>query len=264
MPFVEIRLKTNKPASYPTTPQTLGDHLEKRRHELDLFQKDVAALLEVDAWTVCNWEKDRTYPPIRYFPKIMDFLGYDPFPAPRSLSERFVARRRRLVLSQKQLARRMGVDEGTRATWEIRCVEANRLAGTGRRDISGIIDLRHTPRMIWPLHPNVPSSRSLLRSTPRQLQGPIQTRIPPEIRGAKRPQRRRRREHVPASPGLCVMASRHYELQTSFTSPVDSGPHLGQVESARAFDVQTPPDVAPKRGVRIFYTFRGRFRGSFS
>ena len=118
LPFGKISLKTAKPKPYPASPKTLGDHLKKRRHELELFQKDVAALLKVNAWTITNWERGRTYPSVRYLPRIIDFLDYDPYPASRSLSERIASGRRRLGLPQKELARRLGVDEGTLAKWE--------------------------------------------------------------------------------------------------------------------------------------------------
>lgn len=113
MSLVEIRLKIAKPLPYSTTPRTLEEHIRKRRCELALLQKEVAPLLKVDPWTICDWEKDGTHLPVRYRGRIIDFLAYDPFPAPRSLPERIVARHQRLCLSQKQLAKRLGVDEGT-------------------------------------------------------------------------------------------------------------------------------------------------------
>jgi len=86
--------------------------------ELGLFQKDVGAFLRVDAFTVLNWEKDKTIPATRYLPRIVAFLGYDPFPAPRTLGERVVAARRRLGIPRKRLAHRLGVDEGALKRWE--------------------------------------------------------------------------------------------------------------------------------------------------
>ncbi len=86
LPFCEISLKTAKPKLYPTDPQTIGDHLKKRRYELGFRQKDVAALLKVNEFTVCGWENDKKAPTVRYLPRIIEFLGYYPFPAPRTLS----------------------------------------------------------------------------------------------------------------------------------------------------------------------------------
>ncbi|MGQ0675639.1 MAG: helix-turn-helix domain-containing protein [Rhodospirillales bacterium] len=86
--------------------------------ELELRQKDVGRLLKVDAFTALNWEKDKTIPATRYLPRIVAFLGYDPFPAPETLGERIIATRRRLGIARKKLALRLGVDEGALKRWE--------------------------------------------------------------------------------------------------------------------------------------------------
>jgi len=86
--------------------------------ELGLRQKDVGKLFRVDAFTVLNWEKGKTTPATRYLPRITTFLGYDPFPAPRTLGERVVAARRRLGIPRKELALRLNVDEGALKRWE--------------------------------------------------------------------------------------------------------------------------------------------------
>ena len=64
---------------YPRDPKTIGDHIKKRRHELQMRQIDVALHLGVDEYTVCNWENNKTTPAVRFMPHIMRFLGYDPF-----------------------------------------------------------------------------------------------------------------------------------------------------------------------------------------
>jgi hypothetical protein len=38
--------------------------------------------LSIDEWTVHNWEIGRAQPALRYVPRLIDFLGYDPFPRP--------------------------------------------------------------------------------------------------------------------------------------------------------------------------------------
>ena len=119
MPFGEITLKAPKPnPTYPKVLNTLGDHLKKRRLDLGLFQKNVAVRLGVDNSTILNWEHGKTQPPVRFLPRIIRFLGYDPYPAPRSLGENLVAKRRQLGLSRKRMAARLGVDEGTMKRWE--------------------------------------------------------------------------------------------------------------------------------------------------
>ena len=118
LPFCKIMLKAAKFTPYPKEPRTVGDHLKKRRYELGLFQKDVAEQLGVTADTVLNWEASTCSPSVRYIPRIIRFLGIDPFPPPRTLGERIVAKRRPLGLSRKRLAKRIGVDEGALARWE--------------------------------------------------------------------------------------------------------------------------------------------------
>ena len=103
---------------YVREPKTLGGHLNKRRHELGLFQKEVAERLDVDEWTVGNWEKGKTTPAVRYLPRIIDFLGYDPNPPARTLGERIATKWRTMGLLRKRLAKRLTMDEATLARWE--------------------------------------------------------------------------------------------------------------------------------------------------
>ena len=87
--------------------------MKKRRLDMGLRQKDVAAQLRVNDFTVCGWENNKKAPSVRYLPRIIEFLGYYPFSAPQTLAERLRAYRRRLGLSRKEMARRLSVDEGT-------------------------------------------------------------------------------------------------------------------------------------------------------
>lgn len=96
----------------------MGDHLKKRRLDLGLFQKEVASRLGVNEGTILNWERGKTLPPVRCVPRVIRFLGCDPYPAPTSLAEKLMAKRRQLGVSRKWLANRLGVDEGTLAHWE--------------------------------------------------------------------------------------------------------------------------------------------------
>ena len=56
-------------------PFTVGDHLLWRRLELGLLQRQAAARLGVNKWTLVNWEKGVTRPAIRFVPRIDEFLG---------------------------------------------------------------------------------------------------------------------------------------------------------------------------------------------
>jgi DNA-binding transcriptional regulator YiaG len=95
-----------------------GDHIRKRRLDLGLFQRQVAAQLGVDTDSVFRWESNETSPSILQIPRIIRFLGYNPFPKPKSFSEELRESRRRLGLSQTAMARRLGVDSSTLRKWE--------------------------------------------------------------------------------------------------------------------------------------------------
>lgn len=86
--------------------------------ELGLTQEQAAEGLGVNPWTVLNWEKGHTEPPIASLPGILRFLGYNPFPAPRTLPERMLAFRRETGRTIGKAARQLGVDEGTWRAWE--------------------------------------------------------------------------------------------------------------------------------------------------
>lgn len=68
--------------------------------------------------TVKNWEAGRTEPGILYGPRIVDFLGYFPLAWPPDFPSRLTQLRWRLGLTQAALAKRLGVDESSVASWE--------------------------------------------------------------------------------------------------------------------------------------------------
>ena len=118
MPCLPITLNALKPKETDFEPRTLGEHVRRCRLIRKLSQKRVAQRLGVTSWTVLNWEKGKTEPPIESIPAILRFFGYDPFPEPKSLPERLLAMRRAMGWSIKEAARQLGVDEGTWGAWE--------------------------------------------------------------------------------------------------------------------------------------------------
>jgi transcriptional regulator with XRE-family HTH domain len=130
--MVPLVLKCQRSQGFEAEPKTLGQHLLKRRLEQSLTQAQAGIELGTDAWTVGNWEKGKTSPAIRYFPAIFRFLGYDPFPEPKTLPEKLLAKRRALGLSVKKAAALVGVDEGTFASWEQARRVPTKLAPIGR------------------------------------------------------------------------------------------------------------------------------------
>jgi transcriptional regulator with XRE-family HTH domain len=121
--FCRVSIKATKPVAlpYPDTLETIGDHLKTRRLDLGLYQKDVARQLGVKTETVTNWEKNYTAPQLYLIPRVIVFLGYDPVEDESdtlSLGERVLRARKRLGMTQKDLARQLGVDPGTLTHWE--------------------------------------------------------------------------------------------------------------------------------------------------
>jgi len=121
LPFCKVTLKAQKPvsAAYARALTTLGDHLRKKRLDLKLLQREVAQKLRVDKTSIYNWENNRASPSLHRVPKIIGFLGYLPHNlAAKTLGERITASRRFLGLTQKELARRLGIDSSTLGRWE--------------------------------------------------------------------------------------------------------------------------------------------------
>lgn len=59
---------------------------------MGLMQKEAAKLIGVNTRTILNWEKGRTAPPITSIPAIVQFLGYAPFPEPKTLPQHLLAK----------------------------------------------------------------------------------------------------------------------------------------------------------------------------
>jgi DNA-binding transcriptional regulator YiaG len=108
-----------KPISgYPQSPQTIGEHLWWRRTDLALRQKDVAMQIGVSQFTIINWESGETTPAVRFGPKVVAFLGYDPLPEPKSFGQGVWKLRWRLGLTQRALAGHLGIDDASVRGWE--------------------------------------------------------------------------------------------------------------------------------------------------
>lgn len=118
MPSVRATLRAARTLGFQGPLVAIGDHLEARRMELGLFQIEVTKSLGVCEKTLINWKKGRREIEIRHYPKILAFLGYDPFPTPKTLPERLLALRRVHGWTIRAAAKCAGVDEATWAGWE--------------------------------------------------------------------------------------------------------------------------------------------------
>lgn len=120
MPFCHARLSGLRLTScvHPKSLNTLGDYLRERRLDLGLLQKDVAVRIGLDQSTVRNCESDATTAIRQYWQPIIQFPGYEPFAAARTLAEELILRRKVLGLSEKNLAKYLRVDPSTLGRWE--------------------------------------------------------------------------------------------------------------------------------------------------
>jgi transcriptional regulator with XRE-family HTH domain len=100
--------------------KTIGDHLRKRRLDLGLLQREVAEQIGVTKCTIHYWETNRVAPGLRFRPRILKFLGYDPFAETDggTLAEEITRHRQKLGLSRKRLAKLLGTDPSNLAGWE--------------------------------------------------------------------------------------------------------------------------------------------------
>ena len=87
--------------------------------DLHLLQKDVAALFGVSEESVTNWEQDHSVLQVRYYPKLIAFLGYYPFPEnTETIGGRIAKYRYSHGLSYKGMGKLIGVDGSTICSWE--------------------------------------------------------------------------------------------------------------------------------------------------
>ena len=82
------------------------------------MQQDLADRFGVHIESIKNWERGATKPTIRHIPKIIAFLGRNPEAEPATGAGRIAHARRRLGLTQKELARAIGTDAVTLYRWE--------------------------------------------------------------------------------------------------------------------------------------------------
>jgi len=81
---------------------------------------DVAATLGVSPKSLMWWERDVRPPFVHAYPKIIEFLGYEPWAPPQTLAGALLAERRRRGLSVEASAEIASVDPGTWLRWERR------------------------------------------------------------------------------------------------------------------------------------------------
>jgi len=111
LPICNIVLKAVKPERkpYPKELNTYGDHLRKKRLDLNLSQPQVAKIINVTTDSITNWELNRGTPNLNLIPKIISFLGFVP-----SFNENEIKQYRvQKGISQKELSEILNIDPTT-------------------------------------------------------------------------------------------------------------------------------------------------------
>jgi len=73
---VQLIAKKHLSKDYRKALLTLGDHIRKKRLDLNLLQTDTANIMNVDEMTIVGCELNHCQPFTRYIPRIIDFHGY--------------------------------------------------------------------------------------------------------------------------------------------------------------------------------------------
>lgn len=121
LPFWKLVVTVKKPQFSVEIDENshVGLHIRKRRFELKLSQKDVAGLIGVTEESVMYWETDFAVPQIQHIPKVIRFLGYNPYPhETQTLGGRIKLYRLLHGLSHKRMGKLVGVNGSTISCWE--------------------------------------------------------------------------------------------------------------------------------------------------
>lgn len=110
-PICKIVLKAKKPCHKPYLKELIsyGDHIKKKRLDLNLLQREVAVIMNVSEDTITGWENGRCIPKTSYIPRIISFLGYSPISYGNDLKQY----RKERGLSAVKLAKMLKVDTRT-------------------------------------------------------------------------------------------------------------------------------------------------------
>jgi transcriptional regulator with XRE-family HTH domain len=96
-----------------------------------LLQKEAAAILGVSEAAVQAWESGTRNPRVKVRPRILEFLGYDPLPAPTTEGDQLRKWRESQGLFRRELAGQIGVDESAITNAELREEEKGDGEGEG-------------------------------------------------------------------------------------------------------------------------------------
>lgn len=121
MPFCPLNLRAPRPDDPGPEPQNFAGVIRWRRKKLGLTQQELAEHLGVTVQTLRNWELGHSRPGLRQTPQAADFLGRFMLFRPGKRLDfpvRLQLTRRRMGLSQAELATRLGVSADSVWEWE--------------------------------------------------------------------------------------------------------------------------------------------------
>jgi transcriptional regulator with XRE-family HTH domain len=117
--FFEAEQRHVLPSQVVENPQTIGEHLKNKQIELQITQNEMARRIGVDPENIINWKLRGRQPHITFYPKIIEFLGYNPVQVDTStIAGRIKKYRIEHGLSQRAFAELSGLDESSICVWE--------------------------------------------------------------------------------------------------------------------------------------------------
>ena len=77
---IKFHAKIATITGYPALPETLGEHLLKKQIDLGISLSQAANSIGIHKKSLICWHRNRRKISERYYPQIMQFLGYCPIP----------------------------------------------------------------------------------------------------------------------------------------------------------------------------------------
>ncbi len=113
--------------TYPDNPQTVGEHIRKKRIDSNQTQLEVATIIGVDEDTITGWELGRYVPQVHFYPAIIKYLRYYPFDhETETIAGKLLKVRYCNGWSCKEYAKVLGVDTATVRRWELYKSDVNK------------------------------------------------------------------------------------------------------------------------------------------
>ncbi len=106
------------PKNFPKIRETLGDHILTKYLRLGLSHGKAAEQLGVSRHVLWAWTSNRKQVHPKFIPKVIAWLGYDPFPEPESFGASLRNHRMAAGLSQEALSKLLGIRASTIGEFE--------------------------------------------------------------------------------------------------------------------------------------------------